>query len=525
MKKLLIPCLALVALALGCNKSNFEQPEIADHTAEFAFPLFNTELKVSDLVDNILQENTTGDTIIVNADNTLTLFYSGDVTESKATDIFQFFADQLPLAVDSSYFEVPVKTPDGVALYRADLSGGNIFFVIKNTMTEPIDIRFYIPQLSKNGQIFEYAFQDIPAGGQATIPAVDLKDWVINTSNNLITFRYEAFLQDGTPILRLPANGGIPAIFGLMQQVTFTYLEGYWGKVEYGLSTETIDIDINQTNLTGNVQVKNPKVTITVFNSFGFPTRGLIKYLRFVAKNGDLLELESPLIQEGTEIGIDFAYPSFAAGEVGQTKETVFYFDETNSNIAEIFNSEPVQMIYQVNGLANADDNQTLVGFLTDSSSVRMNVKVELLLEGSLKDFAADQTLALDFSQFSDADSPFDEAEFKLVTENTMGLTTNLQVYFLDVNAVAVDSLFSNGPQDVIKAGPIDPATGITTGSTRTETFIPFTADRFNRLRKDAKSAYLKTAFTSANDGTVPVKILANQSAVVKMGVRVKTKI
>ena len=129
MKKLYISCFALaLLLVLGCKKSDLDIPQIAEHSAEFAFPLFNTELKVSDLVDNILQENSTGDTIIVNPDNTLTLFYSGDVTESKATDIFSFFTDQLPLLVDSSYFEVPVKTPDGVALYRANLSGGTIFF-------------------------------------------------------------------------------------------------------------------------------------------------------------------------------------------------------------------------------------------------------------------------------------------------------------------------------------------------------------------------------------------------------------
>ena len=521
MKKLYISCFALaLLLVLGCKKSDLDIPQIAEHSAEFAFPLFNTELKVSDLVDNILQENSTGDTIIVNPDNTLTLFYSGDVTESKATDIFSFFTDQLPLLVDSSYFEVPVKTPDGVALYRANLSGGTIFFVLKNTMSEPIDLTFYIPQLSLNGQMFSFSFNDIPPGQQVFIPQVNLKDWEINTSNNLVSFQYDAYLQDGTKILRLPQSSGAPAILGLMQMVTFTYLEGYWGKVEYPLSTDTIDIDINQTNLNGNVQVKNPKVTITIFNSFGFPTRGLIEYLRFVAKNGDLIELQSPLIQQGSDIGIDFAYPSFAAGEVGQTKETVFYFDETNSNIEELFNAQPVQMIYQVNGLANPEDNQALIGFLTDSSSVRMNVKVELLLEGTLQDFNADQTLNLDFGNFAE-ETLFDEAEFKLVTENTMGLTANLQVYFRDANNVTIDSLF-DGAKDIIRSGPLDPTTGITTGATRTETFIPFSAERFERLRKTAKIAYLKTAFTSAENGTIPVKVLANQSAVVKMGVRVK---
>jgi hypothetical protein len=153
-----------------------------------------------------------------------------------------------------------------------------------------------------------------------------------------------------------------------------------------------------------------------------------------------------------------------------------------------------------------------------------MNVKVELLLEGQLKDFGADQTLNLDFGSFADS-TAFEDAEFKLVTENTMALSTNLQVYFKDANGNTIDSLFVGAAPDIIKAGPVDPLTGFTTGSTRTETFIPMSAVRFENLRKNAKIAFLKTTFTSAQNGTIPIKILANQSAVVKMGVRVKRKI
>jgi hypothetical protein len=527
MKKLLFYCIALLFAAnfcwLGCKKGDFENAILTEHTAEYAFPLFNTELKVSDLIGNILEENTVGDTIIINPDNTVTLSYSGDITESKAVDIFNFLDTLIPIAVDSSFFTLPVKTPDGVQLSRVDLSGGTLTMAIKNTMTEPINITLTIPQLSLNGQAYSYTFT-IQPGLSVFTPLIELDGWKLNSSNNLITFIYDAYLPDGTRIPKLPASSGLPAVVGFMNKATFYYLEGYWGKVTYGLSTDVIDIDINNTNLDGNVKVKNPRITITVFNSFGFPTRGLIKYLRFVSKNGDLIELQSPLIQQGSDVGIDFAYPSLALNEVGQSKATTFYFDDTNSNIEELFNSQPVQMIYQVDGLANADNNTALLGFVTDSSSVRMNVKVELLLEGQLKDFGADQTLNLDFGSFSDS-TAFEEAEFKLVTENTMALSTNLQIYFKDANSNILDSLFVGAAQDIIKAGPVDPLTGFTTGTTRTETFIPMSAVRFENLRKNAKIAFLKTTFTSAENGSIPIKILANQSAVVKMGVRVKKKI
>lgn len=503
----------------SCKKGDFEDIKIAGHDAEFAFPLFNTDLLVSDLIGNILEDNATGDTIIVNPDNTITLFYSGDVTETKATNIATFLQNAI-IPVDSSFTELPVKAPDGVTVQLANLSGGTLIILIRNTLTEKIHGKFYIPQLTKNGQQYEQPFE-IEPGQSLLTPALDLKDWTLSAQNGLLTFHYDCFLPDGTQVLRLPPGGGFPAVAVTLQNLTFYYLQGYWGKVEYPLNTDTIEIDINQTNLDGNVKVKNPKVTITVFNSWGFPTRGLIKYLRFRAKNGDLLELQSPLIQAGTEIGIDFAYPSYAAGEVGQTKETIFYFDETNSNIAEIFNSQPTQMIYEVIGLANANADPNLIGFITDSSSVRMNVKVELLLEGQLKDFPAEQDLNLDFSSFADS-TGFESAEFKLVTENKMPFTTAMQIYFRDLNDNNIDSLFDKGATEAIRSAPVNAATGLTTGQTRTETFIPFTAARFENLRLNAKKAYLKAAFSTAEDGTIPVKILNNQGCVVKMGIRLK---
>jgi hypothetical protein len=178
-------------------------------------------------------------------------------------------------------------------------------------------------------------------------------------------------------------------------------------------------------------------------------------------------------------------------------------------------------MIYHVEGLANANADPNLIGFLTDSSTIGMNVKVELLLEGQLENFAADQTLNLDFGNFADT-TLFDSAEFKLVTENRMPLTSNLQIYFQDANGVLLDSLFAEGARDVIQSAPVNAANGITTGTTRTETFIPFTAARFDALRRSAKIAVMKVFFTTAENGTVPVKILSDQGCTVKMGVRVK---
>jgi hypothetical protein len=310
-----------------------------------------------------------------------------------------------------------------------------------------------------------------------------------------------------------------------IDSLEMSYLEGYWGMQTYPLNLDTIDIDINQSNLRGDIKVRDPKVTITVTNSFGFPTRGKIKYLRFVTPNGDLLALNSPVIDSG---GIDWAYPSFALGEVGQTKYSEFSFDASNSNIADIFNAQPVRMIYEIEGIANAQNDVNLVGFITDSSTVSFGVSVDLLLDGSVSDFNADQSLDLDFGDYANLDKyNIDSVTFKLVTENKMPVETALQVYFQDVNGVTLDSLFQDGLHVISKATRVD-ANGFPQGQERVESYIPMSYERFNGIRT-AKKAFLKTAFSTTPEpivmGMAPfVKLTSDMSTTVKMGLRIKTK-
>ena len=83
-----------------------------------------------------------------------------------------------------------------------------------------------------------------------------------------------------------------------------------------------------------------------------------------------------------------------------------------------------------------------------------------------------------------------------------------------------IDSLFTGGAKEIIRAAPID-ANGVAIGVTRTEEFIPMSAERFDRIRL-AKDAFLKTSFTTAEGGDKFVKLLATDKIVVKMGLKVK---
>ena len=514
-----VPALFVSVLAWpACTKFENEEIELADHTSEFAFPLFSTTLNLKDLMFKVLNDTLSGDTILVNPDNTMTLFYTGDVAEKPASDIFASFTGGLfPLTDTVSYG--PLDSLPGVTISRADLKKGKIGFTIFNLLADTLTGYLQIPQMAKNGVIFNYPFV-APAGELSGSSQIDLTGYVLESPDNTLEFIYYAYKPNGERVKIPDFIPGVPSFIVQFDSLEFSYIQGFWANQRYSLIRDTIEIDINQTDLVGDVQIVNPKVTMRISNSWGFPTRGVIKYLSFVGQDGEEIPLESSVFVDST---VDFNYPSWALGEVGQTKYTDITLDSTNSNIAEIFNSQPTRLIYEVDGISNAENDPTIVGFLTDSSIIRLSMRVELLLEGSAKNFGAEQTIDLDFGDLTDLDtSQVESVEFKLVSENGIPVSSNLQLYFLDGAGTAIDSLFSDGAQNVMEAAPIN-SEGVATGTMRTEHFIPMSAARFEGVRQ-AKEAFLTTSFTTAQNGNVPVKLLATNKVTLKMGIKAKTK-
>lgn len=512
----------LFLLVFACNKGDFEDLQLEEHSAEYAFPLFSTTLSMKDLMFKVLNDSLSGDTLVVNPDKTMTLFYTGDVAEKPATDIFSFLSSGF-LPVEDTLYYAPFKAPDGVTIRQADLSGGKVSVIVNNLLFVPVSGKFYIPQMTKNGQQMVIPFT-APALNASSSILFDMTGYSLKSNNNTIFFRYEAYTPDGQRVKLPPVTLVNPPVAGVIMRfdnMTFSYLEGYWGYSNNPLTQDTIEIDINQTDLKGGVKIKNPKVTMTISNSWGFPTRGLIKRLSFLTKDGTEYPLRSSVFNNDS---IDFNYPAYEKGEIGQTKYTKVRLDETNSNIAEIFNAQPTRLIYDVSGIANARRDSTVIGFLTDSSIIKLGVNVELLLEGSAENFAADQTLDLNFGDYADIDtSKIETVEFKLVTENKSPVATALQIYFQDEQGARIDSLFSRTAAFIMEAAPVG-TDGTVTGTQRKENFIPMSAARFDRIRR-AKKAYMQTFFTTAQNGQVPVKFLATDETTVKMGVKVKLKI
>ncbi|MEZ4985082.1 MAG: hypothetical protein R2795_08625 [Saprospiraceae bacterium] len=497
----------LLLLLMGCNDlSDLEDTEVADYQAEFAVPLLNTSFSMGDILENF-EENAV---LSVLPNGLLRLQYSGDVLTENADDVFAAINQTLSqtgiIPIGANQQALPFSGPDGLEIDRMDLKAGNFFWYISNCHSKAITATITFPNVRKNGQPLTVS-RNLPAysgtGDCQTLnnlfSPLSLEDYVVTPQNDSIFVLYSAMDSDGNDVP--PATG--TAV--LINNLAFSYAEGYLGQVEHSGSRDTIEIDFFDNWIRGDVFFEEPVITFNFANSFGIPTRSVINVFDIVTVDGSILPLESEYVTNG----IDFPYPLLT--EVGQIKETNFIFNKDNSNIREVLGAGPVAIDYDVDAATNPDGDTSVRGFVTDSSFYRVRVDVDLPLYGSAINFGVNDTFDISLNGIEGADY----ATFKLVTDNSMPVSIGIQGYFLDADGAVLDSLFGES-RIVIGGAPVD-ALGKPNGVESVVTYVDFPADRFQRIL-NTKELVVSATFFTTTEGQQSVQIMGDQDVKIRMG-------
>jgi hypothetical protein len=327
---------------------------------------------------------------------------------------------------------------------------------------------------------------------------VPIKDYRMQMDNNAYTFIYDARKQDGTRIK-------LDRVLVVYDRLDFKYFEAYFSKSSYDISRDTIDIDIYDRILPGKLFFEAPKVVIRVSNQFGFPVKTLIDVFRLQGKDGNYLDFQSPFVTEGIEVG----YPRL--NEVGESVVTEFVFDTSNSNIREIFNSQPIALDYKFSAVANEDEDPNRIGFLHADGEFLVNVNVDLPVHGRASDFLASSDFDI---ALGDLDG-VEKISFKWVSQNRMPVELATQVYFIDEQGATVDSLFE-GSKLIIEAAPIDENDRIiqTIENIR---IVEVSDARLDNIKRATK-ARLDMRISTFQDDLRSVRIKNDQEITVKLG-------
>ena len=478
----------------------------SSYRPEIAAPLFYAKTSFKDIIGN------KASALKIDSSGKMRLYYKGTVSERKATDALKIFP---PNGIQVPFPDtLTIKPfPGDLDLYKVDLSPKTLLTIACQVPAglpkQIVEGTITFPNFTKNGIPFQHTFsQEMTGNAILLLGNFPLENYKIKfDAGSKLTFKYQAKTKaDGKDIkLFMAAN---------IQNVGFSYCEAYMEKKDLQLNEGSVDLDFYDEQVQGSLKFEDPRITILVDNSYGFPMKTKINYIKSISVNNDTIELNA----NGLTGGIDFKFPYPNITEVGQTKRFSYDFTNKTSNIKDMLNAKPKTILYDIDVVANPDEQQ-IVGFITDSTNLKIGIEVDIPLYGTSKDFVVKE----DFKDidFQAALTNITEAELKFVSDNALPVEVLAQIDFLDSSGKILTNA-SDIPFKLVQAANVD-SKGNVTKTSINETFIKLNTEKTDLLRRCSK-AQIKFFFSTSNNGTVPVNILSTQEVNIKMGVRATIK-
>ncbi len=481
------------------NSIDREEQEV-----EIAIPLINTQFSVNDLINDDTANNVS---LTVDDQDRVTLVYKGDVVRQDVTAVFPP-VPFLPTPLLDSVYDVPVPFASDQRVDRAIFGETEMVFRFNSQFAEDVNVKLTIPQLTKDGQIFE---KDFLVAYEGTSPvdffsdSISILGWTLIDDDKKIRVEYDARTVDGER-----QTFQIAAIFFF--NIAFDYVEGYFGSEIFDINGDFVAIGVLDTWRSGGLAFEDPKVKVLVENSFGFPVRSIFNTMQVVTTTGEMLDMESEVIDNN----VDFAYPRL--DEMGEVKITEFSFTKENSNIVDLFKEKVRRVTYDIDAGANPDMDETITGFVNEESYFLVSVDVELPLNGSVNNLVLQDTIDVDLEidELDDANS----AEFKTVIANDFPADITIQGYFYTADGILLDSLFQD--RLFMPGAPVDATTGLSNGSEEVATFESFSSAQLQNIKK-TKKMLINVKINTGQVSQDPLWILNDYGIKFKVGAKVKS--
>lgn len=510
----------------ACTKDYFNPNNIADGTWNpgIAAPLVNSKLNMENMIAQYDEQNL----VQVDANNFISLYYKSKIYSMEVGELVDFPNQVLPKSIQLDATEQLALVSNGsvqadrVDNFQFDAGGeaeitsmniksGSVQVSVSSQYQHSGTLTITLPKVTKVGTPFKMV---IPLNYSGSVPlsaeqAGYLSSYKMEMAaqggGNEIEVQYELELENsGNPVLPTDAITMLIAF----NDLEFSALFGYLGQHNLAVPADSIDINLFNNSIAGNFTLEDPRFNLIIHNSFGMPVGAEVVKFDAISNSGTIA-FNGPNIPGQLNVNS----PSLA--QIGQSATTEIYLDRNNSNIADILNSKPHQIIYQMNGLGNPD-GQTSGNFATDSSKVEMEIEMELPLHGSVSNLVIQDTL--DFNFLQDINM-IEEAMFRLDIENGFPIEADVQLYFVDANLNILDSLII-GSTAIIGSGVLG-SNGKVSQATKKVTDVFLDANRLDNIRQVEK-VIIRGDMSTAQQGSVPVKIYSDYTLNVRVGAQTK---
>ena len=403
------------------------------------------------------------------------------------------------------------NTSQGEILDSIVFKAGQIRFQLNSTFAANIDLTIDLASIKIQSAALQRNFSFAGAGNQ--ISSVNLQDASLDltlngTTTNTISFSVTATITDtGQPISN---TDQLNCSFD-MNSLLFRGMFGDLGPHPFQFNADSINVDVFNSQLTGNLELLSPLLSLRMKNSFGFPISFDIQSIEAIRGNANIVLNGQAMSTPDNPYLINA--PNYS--QIGQSVASVIDIHSGNSNISELISSLPQYMSYQFDLSLNPAP-VTAKNFVRDDSRLNIGVHLELPFHGRVSGLSLSRQF--DFSGIGIDD--VGETWLKVKTTNETPLDASVQVYFVDDTGTILDSLFTD--PSILKGAPVD-ASGFTQGSVEVTEGVFVTQDKINRIDQ-SKYLVLSTVMFTTNGGTVPVKFSSADAIKINIGISTKVK-
>ncbi|PDH47581.1 MAG: hypothetical protein CND86_03525 [Bacteroidetes bacterium MED-G21] len=322
---------------------------------------------------------------------------------------------------------VDFQLDDNVEISRIDLVSGAISYNYESSVNTPIQLNIEIPSLKDQFQMVFSETIEVNntefTGPQYISFPLDDYSFDLSQSVNQIQVNYSSQIMGTNTFEEFSENDQIQIDIG-MQNLYFSYVEGYFGQIEQQIDQDELDIDLSVIeDIASGIYLETPNLRFTVDNAIGVPL---------------LIDLDLTGINENESLALG-GPPIQAQGLMS----TITDFNNTNSQLSDLIAMSPSQIIYSGSVMSNPSGNFGILNSISSGSNVSIGFEMDLPLHLRIQDAKTTDTLALDFANENNSIQDYvDSIILKLNTENEFPLDVDLMILFEDsVSGSVLDSL------------------------------------------------------------------------------------
>lgn len=503
-------------------------------TPGLAIPVGYGNLTVKDLLHKF---DTTG-SVQTGTDSLLYLAYSTDFLSFPASTVFT-----LPNQLYNQFFikaDYSVPITDSVVLTKSQdyafvlgkneaidsmvVKSGKIVYTFRSTFRNTAALAIQSNYILKNGHPYSQRFiiGNTTGDYQATLE-YDISGSTIHfkrsNDSSYIPIDFKLTLFKSAFPVRASDSVNVALV---LSNLNYRIVYGNVGYKNFLNNTSSIAVSLFNPGVKGNINFANPEFNIRVNNSFGIPVKiDLSNVTAYSEKNN----ITTPISFPPDENPVAILYPDIT--QIGQSKVTNITFNNITPSMTDVINTDPSKIDLTVSGYSDTTVHKTQ--FITDTSTFKATLEVNLPLWFRAGDFAFEDTVAFDLQNLigikNFTPQMIKDVFIRLLVDNGMPLDVKMQVYFADSGYHVLDSMFTdNAPQ--VASGVLN-ADYRVVQKTQKVNDVDINNAKFVRI-KNTKWALVKAAITTTQytqNPTLKVKFYSDYSLHFELFLKAAVKI